>query len=67
MDADKSGTIDRLEWMAYLCSASVSDSKDYIDFDLRERFETADADKDGLIGTRELQNILKGMLEKELE
>ena len=67
MDADNSGTIDRLEWMAYLCSTSVGDSKDYIDFGLRESFENADADKDGLLSTPELCGIMKGMLENKMK
>ena len=51
MDEDNSGTIDRLEWMAYLCSSSSDSSglgsKDYYDFELRAAFEAADEDKDG--------------------
>ena len=43
MDTDDSGTIDRLEWMAYLCSTSLSltgsGNKDYYDFELRSDFE----------------------------
>ena len=67
MDADNSGTIDRLEWMAYLCSTSVGDSKEYIDFGLRESFENADTDKDGLLGTAEIAGILKGMVEQNMK
>ena len=48
MDVDKSGTIDRLEWLAYLCSTGTG-NKDYYDFELRDMFEKADADKDGQI------------------
>ena len=42
MDEDKSGTIDRLEWLAYLCSSGTGGgkgNKDYYDFGLRELFE----------------------------
>ena len=36
MDTDKSGTIDRLEWMAYLCSGSPTGGiEGFIDFELR--------------------------------
>ena len=46
MDEDKSGTIDRLEWLAYLCSAgSEGGCKDYYDFELREMFEISDRNK----------------------
>ena len=43
MDTDESGTIDRLEWLAYLCSSGedLSGDKriDYYDFNLRLLFE----------------------------
>ena len=50
MDADNSGTIDRLEWLAYLCSTGIDGAqaiggKYYYDFELREWFETADRNK----------------------
>ena len=47
MDADNSGTIDRLEWLAYLCSSSFEYEKDYYDFNLRSIFEQADKKKKG--------------------
>ena len=71
MDADQSGTIDRLEWMAYLCSSSLSSSgsgnKDYYDFELRAAFEASDADKDGIITLTELQNFLKFQVSNTLK
>ena len=51
MDEDKSGTIDRLEWLAYLCSNGVDGNsgkgKAYYDFELREMFESSDKTKSG--------------------
>ena len=51
MDEDKSGTIDRLEWLAYLCSSGPDGAEDkgidYYDFELRELFEKADKNKSG--------------------
>lgn len=51
MDEDKSGTIDRLEWLAYLCSSGVDGAtgkgKSYYDFELREMFEKSDKTKSG--------------------
>ena len=70
MDADESGTIDRLEWMAYLCSTTTDLSgkggKDYYDFELREQFEKCDVDKDGTIDTRELITFIKKQCSDEL-
>ena len=58
MDIDKSGTIDRLEWLAYLCSCGVDDThgagKDYYDFELREMFETSDKSKSGALNQQHL-------------
>ena len=53
MDEDASGTIDRLEWLAYLCSSGtdVTGEKraDYYDFNLRANFEQADKTKTGTL------------------
>ena len=57
MDEDKSGTIDRLEWLAYLCSSGTgggNGNKDYYDFELRELFEKSDKDKTGHLNTTEI-------------
>ena len=63
MDEDKSGTIDRLEWLAYLCSSGVDGStgkgKDYYDFELRETFEAADRTKTGTLTPIEMEYFLK--------
>ena len=64
MDADNSGTIDRLEWLAYLCSTGVDGAeakggKDYYDFELRAMFEDVDINKDGCIQQKELIEFLK--------
>ena len=59
MDADGSGTIDRLEWLAYLCSSSFEYEKDYYDFNLRAMFEAADKKKKGEITQLEVIEFLK--------
>ena len=59
MDADGSGTIDRLEWLAYLCSSSFEYEKDYYDFNLRGMFEAADKKKKGEITQLEVIEFLK--------
>ena len=70
MDEDKSGTIDRLEWLAYLCSAGSEGKsgfkKDYYDFELRDLFERADINKSGTINIKELVRFLHLDMEKEL-
>ena len=49
MDDDGSGTVDRLEWLSYLCSAGTDGKKgtrkDYYDFELREMFDKADRNR----------------------
>ena len=64
MDTDRNGVIDRLEWLAYLCSPAKSGqrtlgNKDYFDFKLRDYFEEVDSDKDGLLNVTELENFMK--------
>lgn len=64
MDEDKNGTIDRIEWMSYLCAPPQSGSnslgsKDEFDFELRELYEKADADKDGTITISEFTQFIK--------
>ena len=70
MDEDKSGTIDRLEWLAYLCSAGSDGKngmrKDYYDFELRDLFERADLNKSGMLNVKELVKFLRLDLEKEM-
>ena len=59
MDADGSGTIDRLEWLAYLCSSSLEQQRDYYDFNLRSIFEQADKKKKGELTQKEVIEFLK--------
>ena len=58
-DTDGSGTIDRLEWLAYLCSSSFEYEKDYYDFNLRGMFEQADKKKKGELTQPEVIEFLK--------
>ena len=60
MDEDKSGTVDRLEWLAYLCSGgSEGQGKDYYDFKLRELFDKSDKRKKGSLNMNEFTEFLK--------
>lgn len=64
MDADGSGTIDRIEWVSYLAGPATGiyqlGNKDYYDFDLREMFEKYDPiPKTGLISFQDFRDILK--------
>lgn len=58
MDADKSGNIDRIEWVSYLSAPSVSmyhlGNMDYYDFDMRELYDEIDENNDGCIDFDEL-------------
>ena len=70
MDQDGSGTVDRLEWLAYLCSAGVeggeSKGKDYYDFKLRGMFEKADTNKHSQLNVKQLLEFVKMDLNKHL-
>ena len=70
MDIDKSGTIDRLEWLAYLCSAGPDGNnekvKDYYDYELREMFEKADKMKKGVLNQAELVGFLKLFMKERI-
>lgn len=61
MDEDCSGTVDRLEWLAYLCSKGKGDGKDkdYYDFKLRAMFEKADSGKHGHLTLKQLNDFVK--------
>ena len=63
MDADMSGTIDRMEWVAYLASPPVGmfqlGNKNYYDFELREMFEQNVNNKNGLISPLAFREIIK--------
>ena len=58
MDQDNSGTLNRIEWVAYLAAPSVSlyhiGNRDYYDFAMRELFEAIDEDRSGGIDFDEL-------------
>lgn len=50
IDADGSGTIDRLEYIQFLASPADSSGdggRDHFDFELKKKFDMHDKDKDG--------------------
>ena len=61
MDEDCSGTVDRLEWLAYLSSKGKGDGKDkdYYDFKLRAMFEKADSGKHANLTLKQLNDFVK--------
>ena len=68
MDEDCSGTVDRLEWLAYLSSKGKGDGKDkdYYDFKLRAMFEKADTGKHSHLTLKQLNDFVKMDLNKLL-
>lgn len=58
IDQDKSGTLDRLEFIKYLVS-SGGDGEEFYDYDLRRKFDSFDSDKNGSISLGELVCYLK--------
>ena len=63
MDQDNSKTLDRIEWVSYLCAPSAGSSQlgnmDYYDFYLRELYDKIDVDNDGTIQLDELCEFLE--------
>lgn len=63
MDRDHNRTIDRIEWVSYLCAPSVSyyqmGNTDYYDFQMRELFDEIDGNKDGTLSIEEICDYLK--------
>ena len=53
MDRDHSRSIDRIEWVSYLCAPQCSvyqlGNMDYYDFEMRELYDSIDVDGDGTI------------------
>ena len=66
MDEDCSGTVDRLEWLAYLSSKGKGGEKDYYDFKLRAMFEKADTGKHAHLTLKQLNDFVKMDLKKLL-
>lgn len=59
IDADKGGTVDRLEWIQYLVSPDPDTGASYFDLDLRNSFQSFDTNKDGNLSLEEFANFLK--------
>ena len=57
IDDDKSGTIDRIEWIQYLASPTGQGAS-YFDFNLKNLFDKYDEDKDGSVNYEEFLNII---------
>jgi len=62
IDADKSGYVDRLEWIEYLASPDPETGKTTFNFRLKKAFDSHDKDKDGFIDTEDLFGLLKETL-----
>lgn len=67
IDSDGSGTIDRLEYIAYLATPDHGSGKEKLDFGLKEKFDFFDADKDGSLNFDELLELIKEEFEEELK
>ena len=61
IDADNSGTMDRMEFIKYLVSGST-DEDSFFDYELRKKFDSFDSDKNGTISMQELIAYLRGEL-----
>jgi Ca2+-binding EF-hand superfamily protein len=58
IDADGSGTIDRIEWMMYLVTPDPSSKLETYDLHLRSLFDKFDLDRNGKIDQEELEEFL---------
>jgi Ca2+-binding EF-hand superfamily protein len=59
IDADGSGTIDRIEWMMYLVTPDPSSKLETYDLHLRSLFDKFDLDRNGKIDQEELEEFLE--------
>jgi len=59
IDFDGGGSVDRLEWIAYLVSPDPTTGASYFDFELRNAFMFFDDNADGFINLHEFANFLK--------
>jgi Ca2+-binding EF-hand superfamily protein len=59
IDKDGGGSVDRLEWIAYLVSPDEATGASYFDFELRNSFMHFDDNADGFINLGEFANFLK--------
>ena len=62
IDADKSGYVDRMEWIEYLASPDPETGKTTFNFKLKKAFDTHDSDKDGLINSEDLFKLLRDIM-----
>ena len=65
IDDDKSGTIDRLEWIQYLASPD-GEGTDFFDFNLKTMFDQNDKNHDGSVDFNEFLNIMIGTFHHDL-
>lgn len=59
IDKDGGGSVDRLEWIAYLVSPDPVTGSSYFDFELRNSFMHFDDNADGFINLQEFAAFLK--------
>ena len=67
IDADGSGTIDRLEYIEYLVSADTEGGRSHFDASLKILYDNHDEDKDGLLNFEELFNLVVSDFEDEIK
>lgn len=58
IDSDKSGTIDRLEYIQYLATPDSGSGRSHFDYNLKKQFDEHDKDKDGLLNGEELFQLV---------
>ena len=66
IDADKSNSIDRLEWLRHLCLPDKQSGKAVFRKELKEMFEKYDRDNSGDLSLKELRLLLKDIFKSYL-
>ena len=67
IDADKSNSIDRIEWLRHLCLPDKQSGKAVFRKELKEMFEKYDKDNSGELSLTELRLLLKDLFKSYLK